>query len=112
MTKQLNLSNLIDAYFAWERTVLFTLGALVLILMSMYIYLVSVSISNIALLQDGETKISQLESEIGSLEAEYMTLSSNITLAKALDRGFIELAGGGVFVASQDRHVVSLGNTR
>ncbi len=112
MTKHLNLRELTDAYLAWERILLWTLAAAVLLLGSLYVFLVASSISNIAVLEEGESNISQLESEIASLEAEYMALSSDITLAKALERGFVETASGGVFVSSQDRHIVSLGAIR
>ncbi|MBI2482016.1 MAG: hypothetical protein HYV76_00350 [Candidatus Vogelbacteria bacterium] len=110
MTKQLNLQHYLDVYFAYQQIIVWSLVGLMAVLVGMYIYLVSVSISNIAVREEGQTQISLLENDISSLEAEYMVLSTNITLAKALERGFVEVAGGGVFVASQERPMVSFRN--
>ncbi len=110
MTKHLDLPHYIDVYFVYQKALVWGLAGAIVLLMGMYIYLVSVSISNIAVREDGQTQISLLENDISALEAEYMAISTNITLAKALERGFVETAGGGVFVASQERPVVSFRN--
>ncbi len=65
----------------------------ILALTGAYVYLVKSSVFAVAERRDNEEKISQLEAEVSTLEADYLMLVSNVTLELAKSLGFIDATG-------------------
>jgi cell division protein FtsL len=66
---------------------------LILVLAGTYVYLVKSSVFSVAERNDNEEKISQLEADVSTLEADYMTRSNNVTLELARSLGFLDATG-------------------
>lgn len=100
---------LINIFYAYERVVWAVLLVTLGLLAGLYVYFVQSTVFNIAAREDGQEQIGSLESEIATLETEYIALSSKLTLARALELGFEEItADRGAFVAMQTERAVSL----
>jgi hypothetical protein len=65
--------------------------SLLFFLAVVYGYLVNVTIFNVANRAKVETQITQLNSRLGELEFEYLSLKSGVTLEKAYALGFKEV---------------------
>ncbi|MFA6253659.1 MAG: hypothetical protein WC640_00135 [Candidatus Paceibacterota bacterium] len=76
----------------------------ILVLAGTYVYLVKSSVFAVAERRDNEEKISQLEADVSTLEADYMARSNNVTLELARSLGFLDATGKASF-AIKDRPV-------
>lgn len=81
-----------------EETTFWSLVAIIFMLSLMYGYFVNVTIFNVADRIKLESKITQLDSKLGEMEFEYLSLKSSVTIEKAYELGFIN---------SQSTHFVS-----
>lgn len=69
-----------------------------------YVFLVKSSVFAVAERQGNEERISQLEADVSTLEADYMTRSNNVTLELAKTLGFFDATDKASF-AIKDRPV-------
>lgn len=74
-----------------------------------YVYLVKSSVFAVAERRDNEEKISQLEADVSTLEADYMARANTITLELAKSLNFFDATGKASF-AVKDRPVSFAGN--
>jgi sulfur transfer complex TusBCD TusB component (DsrH family) len=76
----------------------------ILALTGTYVYLVKSSVFAVAERRDNEEKISQLEADVSTLEADYMARANLVTLELAQSLGFVDATGKAGF-AIKDRPV-------
>ncbi len=91
----------------WERLIVVFSVACILLLAG-YLYLVNTSVFAIVARKQAESKISDLESQVATLEARYIVLSGRLTLDYAHELGFHDLANDTVRYARSGGGAVSL----
>jgi len=82
----------------WEKRLKLIMIILTLALAGTYVYLVKSSVFAVADRRDNEEKISQLEADISTLEADYLARSNNVTLESAKSLGFLDATDRANFV--------------
>lgn len=87
-----------------EKKLKLIIIVLTLALAGAYVYLVKSSVFAVAERRDNEEKISQLEADVSTLEANYLARANTITLELAKELGFIDATGKASF-AVEDRPV-------
>lgn len=70
---------------------------MILAMVGTYVYLVKSSVFAVAERRDNEEKISQLEADVSTLEADYLTRADDITLELAKSLGFLDATGKASF---------------
>jgi hypothetical protein len=87
---------------AWALT-----GMIALVVFS-YAYLVNAAIVNIVATKNMQVEISNLTSEVGNLESEYLAAKSALTLDDALALGFAPAGSDVAYVAKTPSSALSL----
>ncbi len=80
-----------------EHRLVVILGALLLVEAFMYVYFVNSSIFNVVARKETEEMVSVTETEITGLVARYMSLSDQVNLALAYEKGFVDAPADGRF---------------
>jgi hypothetical protein len=70
------------------KSVFYIMLALIVMMFSMYVYLVNATVMNVVARQDTERAISSLSTSIGELEFKYIGLKNSVTLELAHAKGF------------------------
>lgn len=78
-----------------------TLILALLLLAGAYLYLLSDSISSVAVRRDNEEKIVELDAEVSTLEADYLGQMSSINLELARELGYIDAMGSASFATRE-----------
>lgn len=78
-----------------------TVTASVIILAGLYVYLVNDTVWQMVQIRQRAEIATNVESELATLEAKYLTLTTNLTLAAAVSQGFIEPAPSHLLVLRQ-----------
>jgi len=81
----------------WGKKLKIIITILILVLAGGYVYLVKSSVFAVAERRDNEEKISQIEADVSTLEADYMARSNSVTLELALAQGFVDATGKASF---------------
>lgn len=75
--------------------------AIIFALICVYAYFVNGAIVNAVLAKEMRTEISSLTSSVGTLEAQYLALKSDVNLEEALASGFSESESDTIYVAKR-----------
>lgn len=70
----------------------FVLFAMLAVLGCVYLYLIQSSVVSVMERRSYETRASQLESQLATLESSYVHLIGSITLTDATARGFVDVS--------------------
>jgi hypothetical protein len=81
----------------WRNKTKWVLIASLVLMVGAYIYLLSDSVSSVAIRRDNEEKIVQLDAEVSALEADYLGKMSGINLELARELGYIDAMGSASF---------------
>ena len=74
----------------FEKRILISLIAFIVLLVGMYGFLISSAIVNVIVREEMEQKISATYSHMSELESDYLAQKNAITLSLAYDLGFID----------------------
>jgi len=91
-----------------EKSLLFAVGVLLILLAFLYSYFVMASVSHVVMREDVQYETEKLSGSVARLEQKYLATSIHITEAMALSSGF-ERISKQTFV---ERGVVTLNNVR
>jgi len=98
----------------WENRIKFVkwfLLVAIIVSISAYLYLVNDSVFTVVARQNNEEKISQLETEVSTLEADYMSRLNLITLNYAKSLGYLDATGQvSYFVKSRPVGLIAANN--
>lgn len=83
------MKNKLATITAFEKKAFWALLLAVAALCLLYVYFVSSSIMNVVLREEIQQEIALVNSDIGSLESEYLAKKNEITFAYAQDLGFV-----------------------
>jgi hypothetical protein len=81
----------------FEQKLIWSLFAIMIALVGLYIYLVNISVFNIMARKEAEERISQIATEVAKLEATYIGLSSKIDMETAYALGFKDASKDGSY---------------
>ena len=95
MTKTLNTIDRLSARLFWSLLPTF------IVLVGVYGYMVNTTVWNAFNKDQAESQIVALNSKLGDLEFQYMSLSNNISIEKAYELGFQNASSSTLF-ASRD----------
>ena len=76
---------------AFEKKAFLVLSGLIVSLLVLYVYFVNQTVWNIVSRQDLTKSINTVSSQVATLEASYMSLSSSLTIDHAYDLGFKDI---------------------
>jgi len=76
---------------AFEKKAFLVLSGLIVSLLVLYVYFVNQTVWNIVSRQDLTKSINGVSSDVATLEASYMALSSSLTIDHAYDIGFKDI---------------------
>lgn len=76
---------------AFEKKVLLVLVGIIVSLLVLYVYFVNQTVWNIVARQDMTKTINDTSSDVATLEASYMSLSSSLTIDHAYTLGFKDI---------------------
>ncbi len=77
-----------------QKKIFFILAGLVVFMLGTYVYFVNQTVWNVVSRQNATKTIHKVSSEVAVLEADYMNLSSTLTLEHAYALGFQEVNSG------------------
>jgi hypothetical protein len=84
-----------------EETIFWGLVSLLFASVALYGYFVNLTIFNVADRMKTQSEITRLNSELGAMEFDYLSLKRSVTMEKALSMGFTEVQDT-VFVSHDD----------
>ena len=78
-----------SATYALERRIFFLLSLALVVLISLYLFLITASVFHVMVRKESEQNIALLYSDISTLESEYLTRKGAIDLPMAAQLGFL-----------------------
>lgn len=91
-----------------DRRVFFSALSLVFILFAAYVYFVSAAVAHVVVRKELSQEITNMQTRISELEAEYILAKDGVALEMAMERGFT-VTEEKVFVAKTDAAVALSG---
>jgi len=87
----MNLKSLSDINIDTERKYIITCFGLLLVIFSLYVYLVSYSVVHVVIRKEIQQEINKLQTDVSNLEAEYITAQHLVSSEIASLEGYIEI---------------------
>jgi hypothetical protein len=84
-----------------SKIIFWAMVATIVLFVGMYIYFVNKTVLNVVARQNVEAQTSNLNTELGNLESQYIASKNGVTMALAQQMGFQEVANQEIFITRQ-----------
>lgn len=96
-----NVTNTLNTIDRLSTTLFWSLLSMLVLLVGAYGYMVNETVWNAFNRDQAEEQIVAMNSKLGDLEFQYMTLSNNVSIEKAYDLGFQDAKGKTLFASRE-----------
>ena len=100
--KNNNMNKTLKTIDKLSHTIFWSMLCVLVFLVGVYGYMVNKTVWNAFNKDKAEAQIVALNSKLGDLEFEYMTLSNNISIEKAYSLGFQNASSSSILFATRD----------